>query len=237
MNKPPARPSPSREVAAFLSKVKAMPAVRAGGQGGRLIFALDATASREPLWEQACRLQGELFLATQGLGPLEVQLAWYRGLSEFEASPFVSNSAALVERMRRVQCAAGETQIARVLRHAAAETRARKVNALVFVGDAMEESIDVLAQRAGELGLLGVPCFMFQEGADPVARAGFERVARLTGGAYCPFDAGSAQALRDLLAAVATFAVGGRVALEDFSRGRAGPVKLLTSQIGKPRGG
>jgi hypothetical protein len=237
MSKPPAKQGPSREVAAFLAKVKAMPALRAGARGGRLIFALDATASREPLWEQACRLQGDLFLATQGLGALEVQLAWYRGLGEFEASPFVTNSTALVERMRRVTCAAGETQIERVLRHAAAETRARKVDALVFVGDAMEESIDVLAQRAGELGLLGLPCFMFQEGGDPVARAAFERVARLTGGAYCPFDAGSAQALRDLLAAVATFAVGGRVALEDFTRKSGGAVKLLAAQVGKPRGG
>jgi hypothetical protein len=78
---------------------------------------------------------------------------------------------------------------------------------------------------------------MFLEGQDTVARAAFERIARLTGGAFCPFDAGSAKTLRDLLAAVATFAVGGRVALEDFSRQRGGAVKLLTSQLGKPRGG
>lgn len=236
MTKLPAKPSSSKEVQAFLAKVKSMPVVRAGGQSGRLIFALDATASREPMWDQACKLQGEMFLATQGLGPLEVQLAWYRGLGDFDASAFVGNSAALVGRMREVACAAGETQIGRVLTHAAAETRRRKVNALVFVGDAMEESLDLLAQRAGELGILGVPCFMFLEGSDPVARAAFERIAKLTGGAFCPFDAGSAQTLRDLLAAVATFAVGGRVALEDFSRQRGGAAKLLTSQVGKPRG-
>ena len=237
MTKLPAKPASSKEVAAFLAKVKSMPVVRAGGQGGRLIFALDATASREPMWDEACKLQGEMFLATQGLGPLEVQLAWYRGLGEFDASAFVGNSSALVGRMREVACAAGETQIGRVLDHAAAETRRRKVNALVFVGDAMEEGLDGLARRAGELGLLGVPCFMFLEGKDPVARAAFERIARLTGGAFCPFDAGSARTLRDLLAAVATFAVGGRVALEDFSRQRGGAVQLLTSQVGKPRGG
>lgn len=234
MNKPPVR-STSAEVAAFLAKVKAMPAVRAGGQAGRLVFALDATASREPMWDRACRLQGEMFLATRGLGPLEIQLVWYRGMGEFEAGAWVADSAALVRQMTAVTCRGGRTQIESVLEHAAAETRRSKVNALVFVGDAMEEEADVLARRAGELGLLGVPAFMFQEGQDREVRGAFERVARLSGGAYCPFDANSADALRDLLAAVATFAVGGRVALEDFAKRRGGEATRLIAQLGKPR--
>ena len=206
MSKLPAKPA-SQDVAAFLAKVKSLPSVRAAGGTGRLIFALDATASRQPMWDHACKLQGEMFRATEGLGPLHVQLAWYRGLGEFEASGFVMNSRDLVARMTEVSCAAGETQLERVLAHAIAETRRAKVNALVFVGDAMEENDDRLTKLAGELGLLGVACFMFQEGKDPAARVAFERIARLSGGAYCPFDAGSAELLRDLLAAVATFAV------------------------------
>lgn len=236
MTKPPAK-AVSADVAAFIAKVKALPAVRAGGQAGRLIFALDATASREPMWDHACRLQGEMFLATQGLGPLEVQLVWYRGFGEFEAGAWVRDSRALVDQMTAVDCRGGQTQIEAVLAHAAAETRRRKVNALVFVGDAMEESAGELARLAGELGLLGLPAFMFQEGTDPAVRAVFERVARLSGGAYCPFDAHSADALRDLLAAVATFAVGGQRALADFARLRGGDaVRRLTHQLGRPRG-
>ncbi len=227
MNKVPAKPA-SAAVAAFLDKVKSMPAVRPAGGAGRLMFAMDATASREPTWDRACRLQGEMFSATQGIGALEIQLAWYRGLGEFDASPWVTNSAELVRRMTAVRCHAGETQIARVLEHAIAETRKKKVNAVVFVGDAVEENVDRLAKLAGDLGLLGVPVFVFHEGGEPVARQCLEEIARLSGGAYCPFDAGSAEMLRDLLVAAATFAVGGRKALEDFNRRRGGAVLQLT---------
>lgn len=219
------------EVADFLAKVKAMPAVRPAGAKGRLIFAMDATASREPTWDRACRIQGEMFAATRHLGGLEIQLVWYRGFGEFMASPWVDDSAALIEQMTAVTCRAGETQIEKVLRHAIAETGRRKVNAVVFVGDCVEESIDTLGALAGKLGLLGVPVFVFHEGGEPIARRCFEEIARLSGGAYCPFDSRSADALRDLLAAVATFAAGGRAALEDFGRRRGGIVLQLTHQI------
>jgi hypothetical protein len=224
----------SGDVAVFLQKVRSMPAVRAAGQAGRLIFALDATASREPMWDHACRIQGEMFLATQALGALEVQLVWYRGMMEFEASPWLASSRELVTRMTSVTCRAGETQIGAVLAHAAAETRRRKVNAVVFVGDAVEEDADSLARAAGALGLLATPVFCFHEGGDPQARRALEAIARLSGGAYCPFDAGSAATLRELLAAVAAFAVGGRPALEDFAKRRGGATKLLTGQLRKP---
>ncbi|HTY69513.1 MAG TPA: VWA domain-containing protein [Alphaproteobacteria bacterium] len=235
MAKPPSTPAgkpTSAAVAAFVKKVQSMPAVRAAGAAaGRLIFAMDATASREPTWDHACRLQGEMFTVTQALGALEIQLVWYRGFGEFEASPFVASSAELVRRMTGVACHAGETQIGRVLEHAIAETRRRKVNAVVFVGDAVEEGVDRLAKLAGDLGLLGTPVFVFHEGGEAVARQCFETIARLSGGAYCPFDAGSADVLRDLLAAVATFAVGGRQALEDFSRKRGGAALQLTHRM------
>lgn len=148
------------EVADFLAKVRAMPVVRSG-RTGRLIFAMDATASREPTWDRACRIQGEMFSATRDLGGLEIQLVWYRGFGEFEASPWVSDSKSLVARMTEVYCRAGETQIARVLEHAVAETERRKVNAVVFVGDCVEESTDTLCGLAGKLGLLGVSVFIF----------------------------------------------------------------------------
>jgi hypothetical protein len=224
----PARSSRA-EVDAFLSSLKAAP--KAGG-GGRLLFAMDATASREPTWDRACRIQGEMFLAAEKVGRLSVQLCWYRGFEEFGAEPWVTDTRDLLGRMSAVSCRGGQTQIIRVLQHAAAETRRERVAALVFVGDCMEEDIDRLCHAAGQLGVLGVPAFMFHEGADPVARRAFEEVARLTKGACCPFDAASADQLRDLLAAVAAYAAGGRRALEDFSRRRGGAALQLTHRFG-----
>ncbi|HYD70936.1 VWA domain-containing protein [Azospirillum sp.] len=234
----PAERSSQADVDAFLRKVAAIPPVRAaGGKRGRLMFAMDATASREPTWDRACQLQGEMFETTAALGGLDVQLVYYRGFRECQASPWVSNSRDLLRRMTAVHCLAGQTQIGRVLAHCLKQTRTEKVNALVFVGDCMEEDIDALAHKAGELGLLGVPVFVFHERGDPVAKRAFQTIARLSGGAYCPFDSSSAQQLKDLLSAVAVFAAGGRPALEDFSRRRGGDVRLLTSQIGRPQPG
>jgi hypothetical protein len=172
-----------------------------------------------------------MFAATKDLGGLEIQLVWYRGFGEFEASPWMADSKALVARMTNVYCRAGETQIAKVLQHAIAETGRRRVNAVVFVGDCLEESADALCGLAGKLGLLGVPVFIFHEGGEPVARRCFEEIARLTKGACCPFDASSAEMLRDLLAAVAAFAAGGRAALEDFARKRGGAALQLTHRM------
>ena len=135
--------------------------------------------------------------------------------------------------MTRVSCVAGQTQIGRVLQHALDETRKKKVHALVFVGDCMEEDPDPLARLAGELGLLAVPVFFFHEGTDPVAEKSFRHMARLSGGAYCRFDARSASQLRDLLSAVAVYAAGGRKALESHGQRKGGIVLQLTHQLGK----
>ena len=225
--------STSSEVDAFLRKVAATPATKSSGERGRLIFAMDATASREPSWDQASHIQGQMFQETEALGGLDIQLCFYRGFAEFNASAWYSNARELLGRMTSVFCAAGQTQIGRVLEHAIRETKIRKVHALVMVGDCMEEDVDKLGQLAGELGLLGVPVFLFQEGHDPVAERAFRHMAKLTSGAYCRFHAGSADQLRDLLSAVAVFAAGGRPALENFGRRRGSVVRQLTHQIGK----
>ena len=221
----------SATVQAFLDKVAAMPPVKTAGRRGRLMFAMDATASREPSWDRACHLQAEMFEVTHGLGGLSVQLCHYRGYAEFEASDWLTDTVALRDRMTAVRCLGGRTQIARVLRHAATESRAERVHALVFVGDCMEEEVDELCGLAGELGILGVPVFLFHEGDNAVARRAFEQIARLTRGACCPFDAASAGQLRDLLGAVAVYAAGGRRALRDFSRQRGDAVRRLARQI------
>ena len=228
----PEKASSAGQVDAFLKKLAAMPAVRPAGPRGRLIFALDATASRQPTWDQACMIQAQMFQAVGQMGGLDVQLVYYRGFHEFEAFPWLDNAAALTQRMTGVFCLGGHTQIARVLKHAIAETKGKRVNALVFVGDCMEEPADNLCHMAGQLGVLGLPIFLFHEGREPLAAATFQQLARLSGGAYCPFDAGSAQQLTELLRAVAVYAAGGLKALQDYSRNAGGKTLLLTRQLG-----
>ncbi len=219
---------------AFLRRVVASPVpARAGGKRGRLIFAIDATASRQPSWNRACKLQKEMFEATVALGGLDIQLVYFRGPGECKAGPWVSGASDLAGCMAAVECLAGHTQWCRVLGHAVSETKRARVNALVCVGDAFEEEIDHLGHVAGQLGLLGVPVFCFQEGQDGHTRLAFREVAKLTRGVYCPFDASSAAQLRDLLSAVAVYAAGGLAALTDFSKSRGGAALLLTDQMAK----
>jgi hypothetical protein len=198
------------EVEAFLARVRAAPA-----EGdGRLIFALDATMSRQPTWDLACSLQAEMFDAAGRAGGLAVQLVYFRGHGEARASRWVSDATALKRLMTGTGCHGGLTQIGRVLGHANRVAATAPLAALVFVGDAMEESADALCHEAGKLALRNTRAFMFHEGGDQRAAAVFREIARLTGGAYLPFDARAASELRALLGAVGAFAAGGRTALE-----------------------
>ncbi|MFV2092394.1 MAG: VWA domain-containing protein [Hyphomicrobiales bacterium] len=227
--RPPATPASDAEIAKFIDQIKQAPQAAHGGQG-RLIFAMDATMSRQPTWDRACALQAEMFHVTAAVGGLDVQLVYFRGFNECRASRWVGNGEALAGIMSKIDCRGGYTQIGRVLKHGLAESAARPVSAMVYVGDCLEEPIDKLAHTAGKLGLIKVPVFMFHEGGEATAALGFREIARLSGGAYCRFDAGAASQLRDLLRAVAVYASGGRAALENFS-GSKGAAKLLLEQL------
>lgn len=232
----PAASSSKTEVDAFLRRVAAAPKPppKAAGERGRLLFAMDATASRQPMWDRAARTQAEMFEVTAELGGLDVQLVFYRGFREFKVSPWTSDPRALLRLMTSVTCLAGETQLHKVLKHAHNETAKGRVDALVFVGDAFEEDVDAVGKAAGELGLLGLPAFMFHEGENPLAAFAFQQVAQLSGGGYCRFDATAADALRQLLSAVAVYAAGGRRALEDMAAKQGGEVRLLAHQMRGP---
>jgi hypothetical protein len=198
----PAQGKVRPEVAAFLDQVKSLGGAVTAGKRGRLIFALDATMSRQPTWDTACTLQGEMFREAASTGGLDIQLVYFRGLGECGASQWVANSEKLAQLMSRIDCRGGHTQIAKVLSHARKENEARKVQALVFVGDAMEEKVDDLCA--------------------------YREVARLSRGAYCRFSAGAAHELGELLRAVAAYAAGGLKALTSLSaRNDRGAQKLL----------
>ena len=228
--KPKAKVSGKQDVQAFLSKVAALP--KTGGDA-RLIFSMDATASRQGTWDTASQLQSEMFRSAQSLGGLNVQLCYFRGFGEFFSSDWQSSPDEILRIMSSIHCQAGATQLHRLLQHAIDENQQRKIKCLIYIGDAMEENIDLLAQLAGKLGLLNVPLFMFQERRDPVAKAAFQEMSRLSGGAYSQFDSASAEQLKELLRAVAIYAAGGLKALQNFSAGSSAGVKLLEQQLKK----
>ena len=216
------------EIDAFLNEVKSRgPVAKAAGRG-RLLFALDATMSRQPTWDQACVLQAEMFREAVAAGGLDIQLVYYRGQDECRASAWIGEARQLGELMSRIECRGGHTQIGKVLSHARRENDRAPLAALIFVGDAMEESLDNLCAGAGELGLRNVPAFMFQEGYDPISEQAFREIARLTRGAYCRFAPGAADELSELLRAAAAYAAGGMKALADLRAKRsAGALKLI----------
>jgi hypothetical protein len=227
----PAPASSRPEISAFVERVRALGPTAAQGKRGRLIFALDATMSRQPTWDCACALQADMFREAASAGGLDIQLVYFRGLGECRSSGWVTASERLAELMSAIDCRGGHTQIGKVLSHARQEYGKQRVQALVFVGDAMEEKIDELCAAAGELGLLGVPVFMFQEGEDSVAEHAYREIARLSRGAYCRFDTGAAHELGELLRAVAAYAAGGIKALTDLSARRAGGARRLLAQL------
>jgi hypothetical protein len=203
---------------------------------GSLIFALDATASRQPTWDTAAHLQAEMFQEVGKVGALsalDVQLVYFRGSkgvnAECKASPWMNSPRALADYMTKIKCVAGLTQIERVLAHVAREASIRKIGAAVYIGDAFEEKFSQLMSYATQLAELKVPLFLFQEGDDIRANAGFAELAQITHGAHLRFDHTSARQLADLLRAVAAFTVGGVAALE----GGSTAARLLLSQMRK----
>jgi hypothetical protein len=203
----------------------------ASQQSGRILFALDATASRQPSWDAACHLHSELFLATGAVGHIAIQLCYYRGFKEFKATDWVTRPEHLLRAMNRVQCLGGQTQIGRVLQHAMKETRAKAVKAVILIVDCCEEPVDSLCQQAGELGMLNTPLFIFQEGNEPRASQAFKQMAHLSGGAWMPFDHRAVAQLKELLGAVAVYASGGQSALDDLARTGSADIKRLTQQL------
>jgi hypothetical protein len=209
----------SPRVAALLDRVRR--------NRGRLIFALDATASREETWDMAAQLQARMFEEAAKIGGLDMQLVYYRGVDEVRCSAWFADAHELVTRMSMIKCVAGATKIARVLQHIRTENAREKVSAAIFVGDAVEEVPQELYDVAAGLG---VPVFCFQEGDGVTLQPDqcgeyvlgqkvetvFREIARLTSGAWARFDAGAAARLGELLQAVAAFAVGGAPALANL---------------------
>src|SRR5262245_56874623 len=132
----------SPRVAALLGKMQANRA--------RLIFCLDATASRQPMWDMAAQLQSQMFEEAAKIGDLAVQLVHYGG-DEFRHTPWLSDAHELVGEMHKIRCTAGATQIGRTLAHIKSENEREKVNGAVLVSDACEEFQGALYEAARDL--------------------------------------------------------------------------------------
>jgi hypothetical protein len=206
----------TQRLADFLAKVRPR---------GRLIFIIDATASRQPTWDAACQLQSEMFSEAGRLGGLNVQLVYFRGSNECRATPWTCDPAELARKMRTIICESGHTQIGRALAHARKEHARQPVNATIYIGDMCEEERQTLYDAAAGLD---TPLFMFMEGRDADAEAIFREMARLSKGAFERFDTGATTKLVELLKAVAAFAVGGLTALADQ---RSDAARLLLGQM------
>jgi len=190
-------------------------------QRGRLIFALDATASRGPTWNIARDLQAKMFREAAPLGELELQLVYYGGTT-CQASRWHKSGERLVQLMNGIKCEGGCTQIGRVLEHVLHEHEKAPIKAVTFIGDAIEvddgpwagiatDRIDVLSDLAGQLGAKGVPLYMFQEGHDDKVAGVFRIMALRSGGKYFQFNPEKPRAIERLSAqlnAVARLAVG-----------------------------
>ena len=229
--------SSDQDIARFVKQAHAV-AKHAPGSGpaqGRIVFAMDATASRQPHWDMAAHIQSEMFDAVARMGTLDIQLVFFRGFGECKASGWGRDAGQLRDKMTAVQCRAGRTQIARVLTHVANQNRKhpdQPVNALVYVGDYVEEAADDLGHFAAQLGIAGTRVFVFQDGHDRSAEKIFRDMARLGNGAFARLDGTAASVLRDLLGAVASFILGGFDALTDYNKTKSSAdIRFLTDQL------
>jgi hypothetical protein len=197
------------DIAAFKAALAAVPVTerRKPELKPRLIFAMDATGSRQPTWDMAMGLQADM-VAAAGSEGLEVALGFYRGYDECKITgKYYSEAGDVTRLMTSISPQAGDTQIGKLFQgfvnHAEREDGARIA---AFIGDCFEEGLDSVLAKAGELKRLGFRVFMFQEGDNPGVESAFKAVAEATGSLHAKFDQGSAAQLRDLMRSVVSYA-------------------------------
>src|SRR6201995_4460183 len=126
---PESKSSTAEDIAAFVAKARAMtPHAQAGR--GRLIFALDATMSRQPTWDMACAMQDDMFREAASLASLDIRLVYYRAFNECRASGWISDSAQLAKLMGKIDCRGGNTQIGKGLTETRREATTSAVRAV-----------------------------------------------------------------------------------------------------------
>jgi hypothetical protein len=191
----------------------------------RLIFGFDATASREPAWATARTVTDALVKALPG--ELDVALAVHGGSMLHTFTGFTSDPTTLRDRAAGIRCIAGMTRLLPILSRALSNSGVR---VLVYIGDVFEESPVRGRKLADAMGLKGIKLIVLHDTADWNAKRDAEvflDLARRTGGCVLPFDASAPARLRELLAAIAVYAVGGTEMLAEKREELPGAVMLL----------
>jgi hypothetical protein len=198
----------------------------------RLVFGFDATASREPAWETARTVTDALVRALPGA--LDVALAVHGGSRLHTFTGFTSDARTLRDHAAGITCQAGRTRLLAILSAALARPGVRVVT---YIGDVYEESPSQGQKLADAMGARGIKLIVLHDTSHWSARRDYETfldLARRTGGCVLPFDASAPDRLRDLLAAVAVYAVGG-AELVHQQRDRLPGAVMLLKHLGKDR--
>ena len=218
----------STAVAAQSSSKKALGAALNNKRVPLLLFAMDATASREPAWAAAQKITSKMF--EQIPADLRVALAYHSGGELKEVTPYTDNAKQFADKVHQVRCQAGATALNAILSNAA---QTRGLKALVYIGDCFEEDEQTAYDIAKQLKMTGTKCFFFHDTSCGSgwsvdgAREVFDNIVTITGGAVMDFNDQVIQESGDLLQAVAVFASVGKKALENKTLTLPGADKLL----------
>jgi len=180
-----------------------------GDHHGRIILAIDATGTRQAIWDQIGKLQATMFVSGEQKTGLSVQLVYYRGSDECRASKWVSNAQSLYHLMGNIRCEGNIMQLSKVLSHSGKEHSKKRVSALVFIGDTVTEDVETLKEQATKLAKQGFRAIMVQDGIDSHTEKTFRAIAEVTNGAFLRFDQRFPKPLEEALSAAAMFATGG----------------------------
>jgi len=171
----------------------------------RLVFGVDATASREPTWASAKSITDRMFEAIPGA--LDVALAVHGAGQVHTFTEFSADVDQFRRQASAVRCQAGNTQLCELMQRT---LDAGGVRVMSYVGDAFEESRAEAYALADRFRLRGIKAVLLADAADEATLEVFREIADRTGGAVLDFRATELGLMGDLLAAVATLAIGGR---------------------------
>jgi hypothetical protein len=174
----------------------------------KLVFAFDATASRDSAWRTSTALTDALLAALPG--QLDVALAVHGGGKLHTFTRFERDASKLRERAAGVRCEAGRSCLLDILVRA---LEVDGVGTVLYVGDVFEESHRRARKLAASLAARQIRLIILHDAPHPSQDDDgadiFAEMTSLTGGCVLPFDASALPRLRDLLSAVAVLAVGG----------------------------
>ena len=191
----------------------------------RLVFAMDATASRQGAWDEAKKATDTLFTALPG--ELDIALAVHSGSTVKVFTDFSNDVATFRDHAASVSCVAGMTRLVDIM----GKTRSHSdVRVFLYIGDCFEESERDAYAAADAFRARGIRAIMMHDskgGGGPNDRQVFEEIARRTGGVCIDFHGGDRQGLKDIFEAVAVLAAGGIKALEQRKGQLPGAAKLL----------